>query len=247
MKTWIFVGWVASVAVVASADTLKIGSTVHQGSFIGFEKSLLNFETEKMLSERLNRVSALTVDPPLEVQITYTNKKTDTGVLTGYSRMKFHVEVDGKPKTLYASLVRTVLPPPPPPAEEEPDRAAGQGRGRLVIDLDGMRRDELPENQRKALEHYEAAKANYDRYISESTAMGAAADAVTGPARRAVLAKLHARKYEEQPLREAFEQAEDGIRAAFPTAPAGGVPAAPQTREQMIERTKSLKGVEKLF
>ena len=206
------------VASPCMADTMTVGTKTYEGEFKGFENNQFNFKPEKGKEIRENRtkVKKLALDKPLKVSYEKRGKKPEEGVeLLRYEKFKFVFKKDGKERKVLGNGIQKIsvawsggngfgLPSMERPKVPEP------------IDFQGIEGADLTPAQETALAAYKAARGAYDKYVNESSAMVTAMDASAGKRREELLNDLRIRKQDEQPLRNALQQATNDALAAFP-------------------------------
>jgi len=216
------------------ADTLVVGAKRLDGVFEGFEGRKFLFRTRDGKLHRQDRssVRSLNLDKPREVDLFLSpSRKGEKSQLLGYDRLSFTVRKNGRESRLSGMRVHKI-------ELEVPlfdDAAAGrrQASGPIpALDLSGLKGATMTQGQKTALARYKSARAKYEAFLAESTAMVRQMDGATGAKRDELLNRLRRRKSEEQPVTRALQEAESVLLAAFPPAQAGegGKPAGDRPR-----------------
>ncbi len=219
MKKWALLVLLGlSVSSSVWADTITIRNKTYKGRLEKFENGKFTFQVRygETLHASPSSVKMLELDKPREVSLLLSGmKKAEKAVFHGFQGSKFTYEQGGKKLTAYTMKVKKMEVKAPKPA-------AGGGSSEIpgphkIIDVSHLEHlTDLPPKQSTALKAYVAARDSYQAFLVENTRMMAAADAVTGERRIAMLQDLNARKINEQPILRALEGAEAELLAAFP-------------------------------
>lgn len=219
IKPVVFITMLLIVAASASADVLIVGKTRYKGTFRGFENNSFEFDLQDGNSLKKNRsmVNSLELEKPVKASYLERGKKTVEDVeFLGYDKLKFLFSDNSKEIGISGSVMKNItvswsysggdggLPssetPTPPP----------------LLDLSKIEGAQLTPEQQTALSAYKAARAEYDKYLAESTALVKQMDASKNEKREQLLSKLRIRKQDEQPILASLQQATDNILAVFP-------------------------------
>lgn len=211
------VGILSSIA--GGKDTIVIRNQTHQGIFEAYENGNFIFRTSggETLRETRSMVRDLTLDPPRNANVTMSRSRTsETRKVQGYRAMRF-VFVDGdKEQTDFATAIDEIRMQRPATA----GAAAGAPSGPAAvptINLAGVEDNpDLTPEQRAAVDHYKQARARYDEFLAESSALVAEMDRSQGRRRDELLNILRRRRDEEMPIRNALQEATNRLLAAFP-------------------------------
>lgn len=200
-----------------SADTLTIGSTRHDGTFLEYAEGRFVFQATS--GERVEKARAyvrtMTLDPAREARVTASDGGVQHGRLTGYAQSRFTFE-DGS--THLAMRVQRVAPTSPAASREPaPPAADGPGAGDASLDIRPLlARDDLSAAQRAALARYREADRAYRAFVTESSRLVHRMQTSTGRARDDALEALRMRKVAEQPVRAELAAARAALRQAVP-------------------------------
>ena len=196
-----------------------VKKTEYKGTFEGYQDGAFLFRTADgiLLKERKSGVRELKLGEPCSIGLV-TSKKKDSEwvVLKQYKSMKFVIEDGDKEKKIYGNTFKKIT-------IHHPDEGGGGGGVGLgmpeLIDTSGVEaRDDLTPAQTAALTQYKAAKAEWEQFLEESTALMKAADQVQDAKRMELMEKLRERKNEEMPIRTRLNGATKTLLAAFPDA-----------------------------
>jgi len=229
----LLVSWCCS-AGPARADVLNLGTKEHEGTFEGFANSRFVFRTGagREVKESRTSVQRLTLAEPRKVALLRPGKKDpETVMLVGYEGGKFTVKQGNQETNIPGMQVRSI--------EVEMEMPEGGGadvtdtpRPIPPIDISELAaRQDLGAPQIAVLEKYKAARAKYDAFIEESSALVAAMNKATGAKREELLNTLRRRKGEEQPIKRSLETSRSALIAAFPEITGGKTPQKKQTSE----------------
>lgn len=219
--TLLCVGFVFVSGAFAADDLFIIRKQAVKGSFQGLERDLfiLLDENGRRMEESRSTVMSIDCEPACPVSIVMTGKKKPVQCsLKSYSKMKYTIVEGGKERTLLAGSVKEIKANRP--MSMAATRPSGAGAGMAPpprVDIRALAaQPNLTDAQKKALHAYSQAQNAYDQFLTDSSAMVAQMNSVTGKKREALLNDLRSRKDAEQPVKNALLKAIEDLKAAFP-------------------------------
>lgn len=218
-----FLIFILAITQYVSADVIVIGDARHEGTFTGFDNNNFEFDLKdgKKLKTNRTKVKALELSKPAKVSFEERGKKeTEETQLLRYEKFKFIFQENGKEIGVIGSQVKNITKA----LVFEGTGGGGTSSTEIpsappLVEFSGMENAELTPVQKTTLAAYKAARANYEKFLAESTALVKEMDASEGERREALLNKLRARKQDEQPLLSVLQKATADVLAAFPPAP----------------------------
>jgi hypothetical protein len=222
-------------------DTLKGRSGTQTVTFEQFDGQNFHVRDQKSGNKqslpRLN-VYELSLEQPRMADVVMAGKpKPEQLLLKGYANGRFVFSIGGKDQNIVGMDVRSIRPLPVSSSAPAAAAAPGGSQGvpmQQIPDRDIqtlLGRPGLTPDQKRILEEYKAAKAEYNKFQSESSALVSAMDTLTGNQRQQALNQLRLRKEQEQPVRRRMETSQQAVLAAFPELLTGSpaTTAAPGT------------------
>lgn len=205
--------------LTAQADSITIRNETHQGSFEGYSNSTFTFRKKdgEILEETRSLVRELKLDPPCKTQVTLSRSSdSEERLMKGYKAMKFVFVEGDKEKTDFANVIDEIKVQRPMASAGGKTGTSGQ---EVIprINLSGVEDNPaLSPQQKTAIDNYKKARAEYDAFLTESSALVAEMDAAKGARREDLLNRLRMRKNEEMPIKQALQNATNELLALFP-------------------------------
>jgi len=205
------------------ADEIMVGATTQNGILEGYDGRHFQFyerETGKVLTISRTSVKQLKLDPPRKGEVLAIGKSEPRKVVVhGYAKGKFLFAEDKKPLAIMGMNVKrlSLASVSRFTGSSEPMQEAVQTIADADIQVLQARTD-LTAGQQATLESYTDAKARYQTFVAESSALVSKMDTLTGADRIAALQDLRLRKEAEQPLRRELAVRQRELISAFPEA-----------------------------
>jgi len=207
----------AALGASCRADTITIRSREQKGEFQGYENREFLFRADAWtdLREPRTAVQKLVLDPPRDVDLVL-GSSAEAATLVAYEQSRFVVEQKGARREIAGMLVKSITVRAAAPAAAGGSGGAEEPEARRALDISAFEKADLTPLQSAALARYKTARARYDAFLAQSSAMVAMMDKAQGAKREEILNALRLRKNEEQPVVRELEAAEKALMAAIP-------------------------------
>ncbi len=188
---------------ITYADTMIVGSQVHNGTLKGYIDNNFIFETDswKTINKHRTSVKKIILSEPRLAKYRETNYTPAKAKFIKYDKAKFFFKLSNNTiKEVYGVKMKYLSVTPPSSQFGVPVAPADTLKTTLNIKELIRKADSLSDEQKKAIKRYIAARTKYVQFQNESTRLVKQRDRETGKRREALIEQLHLRKNNEQLL-----------------------------------------------